>query len=85
MNQQGLSNPDSTDCYTVGWICALEEEYICACCMLDEEFTGPELMEDNDENTYVYGCIIKHYVVIGCLPAGQYGINLATRVAQDMV
>jgi nucleoside phosphorylase len=85
MNQQELSSPDSTDCYTVGWICALEEEYICACRMLDEEFTGPELMEDNDDNTYVYGRIVKHHVVIGCLPAGRYGTNSAPRVARDMV
>lgn len=78
-------DPDSTDSYTVAWICALEEEYICACRMLDEEFSGPEISEDNDSNTYVYGSIAKHYVVIGCLPAGRYGTNSAARVAQDMV
>jgi nucleoside phosphorylase len=85
MNSQELHSPDSTDCYTVGWICALEEEYESACRMLDEEFPGPELTEDNDDNTYVYGCIAKHYVIIGCLPAGRYGTNSATRVARDMV
>ncbi|EYE90269.1 uncharacterized protein EURHEDRAFT_433237, partial [Aspergillus ruber CBS 135680] len=75
----------STDSYTVAWICALEEEYVCACHMLDEEFTGPEISEDNDDNTYVFGCIAKHYVVIGCLPAGRYGTNSASRVARDKV
>ncbi|KAK9575933.1 hypothetical protein V6Z93_010619 [Aspergillus fumigatus] len=85
MNREELRSPDSTDSYTVGWICALEEEYVCACRMLDEEFPGPEMMEDNDDNTYVYGRIAKHYVVIGCLPAGRYGTNSATRVARDMV
>jgi hypothetical protein len=53
--------------------------------MLDEEFTGPEISEDHDDNTYVYGRIAKHYVVIGCLPAGRYGTNSAARVARDTV
>lgn len=85
MNREELRSPDSADSYTVAWICALEEEYICACRMLDEEFDGPEITEDNDDNTYVYGRIAKHYVVVGCLPAGRYGTNSATRVARDMV
>ncbi|KAL2801708.1 nucleoside phosphorylase domain-containing protein [Aspergillus granulosus] len=79
------TDPDSTVSYTVAWICALEEEYFCACRMLDEEFAGPEISEDNDDNTYVFGRIAKHYVVIGCLPAGRYGTNSAARVARDMV
>lgn len=53
--------------------------------MLDEEFDGPEISEDNDDNTYVYGRTAKHYVVIGCLPAGRYGTNSAARVARDMI
>ncbi|KAJ6070586.1 hypothetical protein N7467_011905 [Penicillium canescens] len=53
--------------------------------MLDEEFTGPEIAEDKDDNTYIYGRIAKHYVVIGCLPAGRYGTNSAARVARDMI
>ncbi|KAJ5708639.1 WD domain-containing protein [Penicillium malachiteum] len=85
MNRPEQRDPDSTDSYTVAWICALEEEYFCACRMLDEEFTGPEISEDNDDNTYVYGRIAKHHVVIGCLPAGRYGTNAAARVARDMV
>jgi nucleoside phosphorylase len=84
MNSQELHSPDSTDCYTVGWICALEEEYESACRMLDEEFSGPET-DDKDDNTYVYGRIANHHVVIGCLPAGRYGTNSAARVARDMV
>ncbi|PKY04550.1 WD domain-containing protein, partial [Aspergillus campestris IBT 28561] len=85
MNQSEQRDPDSIDSYTVAWICALEEEYFCACRMLDEEFNGPEISEDNDDNTYVYGRIAKHHVVIGCLPAGRYGTNSAARVARDMV
>ncbi|KGO54821.1 hypothetical protein PEX2_090740 [Penicillium expansum] len=85
MNRPEQRDPDSADSYTVAWICALEEEYFCACRMLDEEYGGPEISEDNDDNTYVYGRIAKHYVVIGCLPAGRYGTNSAARVARDIV
>lgn len=56
--------------YTIGWMCALEEEYFAACRMLDEEFYGPAESEANDNNTYVFGRIGKHYVVVGCLPEG---------------
>ncbi|KAB8213051.1 WD domain protein [Aspergillus novoparasiticus] len=79
------NNLDSAEHYTVGWICALQEEYECACRMLDEELTGPDIEEDRDDNTYVYGRIAKHYVVIGCLPPGRYGTNSASRVARDML
>jgi hypothetical protein len=85
MNQHEPPNPDSTESYTIAWICALEEEFFCAGRMLDEEFTGPETSEDKDDNTYIYGRIAKHYVVISCLPAGYYGTNSAARVARDMV
>ncbi|GAM42382.1 hypothetical protein TCE0_044r16304 [Talaromyces pinophilus] len=84
MSRSEQECPDSSDRYSVGWICALEEEYECACRMLDEEFIGPET-DDKDDNTYIYGRIAKHYVVIGCLPAGRYGTNSAARVARDMV
>jgi hypothetical protein len=52
--------------------------------MLDEEFSSPET-NNKDNNTYVYGCIANHHMVIGCLLAGRYGTNLAVRIAQDMV
>ena len=53
--------------------------------MLDDEFDGPEASEVNDNNTYVFGRIGGHNVVIGCLPIGRYGISSATSVAKDMV
>lgn len=84
MNRSKQECPDSSSRYTVGWICALEEEYECACRMLDEEFNGPET-DEKDDNTYMYGRIANHYVVVGCLPAGRYGSNSAARVARDMV
>ncbi|KAJ5919481.1 hypothetical protein N7454_009316 [Penicillium verhagenii] len=85
MNPPQQRDPNSTHSYTVAWICALEEEYFCASRMLDEEFDGPKIIEDNDDNTYIYGRVAQYLVVIGCLPAGQYGTNSAARVARDMV
>ncbi|RAH43484.1 purine and uridine phosphorylase [Aspergillus brunneoviolaceus CBS 621.78] len=60
----------SLNYYTVGWICALEEEYECACRMLDEVYAGPETLPDGD-NTYAFGRIRNH--------------GSTSRVARDMV
>ncbi|RYC78431.1 hypothetical protein BFJ63_vAg18694 [Fusarium oxysporum f. sp. narcissi] len=79
-----MSEPCIED-YTIGWICALQEEYEAACRMLDDEFEGPETSDANDNNTYVFGRISEHKVVIGCLPDGRYGISSAAVVARDMV
>jgi hypothetical protein len=51
-----MSEPCIED-YTIGWICALQEEYEAACRMLDDEFEGPETSDANDNNTYVFGRI----------------------------
>jgi nucleoside phosphorylase len=71
--------------YTVGWICALQEEFDTACQMLDEEFEGIDTVEVNDNNTYVFGRIHGHNVVIACLPGGQYGTTPAASTFKDMV
>ncbi|KAH6608258.1 ankyrin repeat [Trichoderma cornu-damae] len=75
----------SPEIFTVGWICALQEDYEAACAMLDEDLEGPEAAERNDGNTYFFGRIGGHRIVIGCLPFGRYGTSSATRVAKDMV
>ncbi|EWZ78700.1 hypothetical protein QL093DRAFT_2594685 [Fusarium oxysporum] len=79
-----MSEPCIED-YAIGWICALQEEYEAACRMLDDEFEGLEMSDVNDNNTYVFGRISGHNVVIGCLPDGRYGISSAAVVARDMV
>ncbi|KAJ4122854.1 hypothetical protein NW765_017402 [Fusarium oxysporum] len=53
--------------------------------MLDDEFEGSETSDANDNNTYAFGRISEHNVVIGCLPDGRYGISSAAVVARDMV
>ncbi|OAA65130.1 Ankyrin repeat-containing domain protein [Akanthomyces lecanii RCEF 1005] len=79
-----MSEP-STEEYTIGWVCALQEEYQAACRMRDCKFGGPETSAINDNNTYAFGRVGGHNVVIGCLPDGRYGNNSAAGVATDMV
>ena len=72
--------------YTVGWICAIEPEYLAAQLCLDE--THPCLTcrpSPNDTNTYVLGKISDHNVVIACLPNGSYGTSSAANVATNML
>ena len=77
-----MSNPND---YTVGWICAIETEYLAVQLCLDEEH--PPLAcrpSPNDTNTYTLGKIHNHNVVIACLPNGSYGTVSAASVAINM-
>lgn len=70
--------------YTVGWICALPVEIAAARLMLDESHPPlPSL--PNDRNTYCFGRVGKHNVVIGTLPSGYCGTNSATIVAVQLL
>lgn len=71
--------------YTVGWICAINTEYVAARVFLDELHEGPEDVSTNDNNNYTLGRIGKHNVAIAVLPEGEYGIASATSVARDMM
>lgn len=67
----------------MAWICALPIEMAAARAMLDE--THETLPTDADDtNTYVLGRIVKHNIVIACLPATQYGTNNAANVATNL-
>ncbi|KAI7971842.1 hypothetical protein EIK77_000075 [Talaromyces pinophilus] len=77
-----MSNPMD---YTVGWICAINTEFIAAQAFLDEVHDGPEYLQPNDLNYYGLGRIGKHNVVIAVLPDGEYGAASATTVAVDML
>ena len=69
--------------YKVGWICALPTEMAAAVCMLDDRHKMlPQ--PSHDPNSYVFGRIGKHNVVIACLPAGVIGVTSAARVAAHM-
>ncbi|KAJ0415294.1 purine and uridine phosphorylase [Aspergillus carlsbadensis] len=85
MTQPSPPKKDPADRYTIGWICALDSEYMCACRMLDEELPPPDLFRNaRDENTYVFGRLGNHYIVVTCLPGGQRRSTTATHVARDM-
>lgn len=71
--------------YTVGWICAVQTEYVVACELLDEEHDAPTLSSIADDNAYTFGRIGEHNVVVACLPKGKYGIASAATVAKDML
>ncbi|KAJ5712190.1 hypothetical protein N7493_008658 [Penicillium malachiteum] len=73
------------DAFQIGWICALPIEAAAAAEMLDENFGILEEQDAADSNTYTLGRIGKHYVVIACLPLGQYGTTAATTVANNML
>ncbi|KAL7932148.1 hypothetical protein V8C35DRAFT_329146 [Trichoderma chlorosporum] len=69
--------------YTVGWICALPIEMAAAKAILDSIHKSLPRRE-GDINTYTFGRVAEHNVVIACLPAGQYGTNNAATVANNM-
>ncbi|KAL6690797.1 hypothetical protein J3F84DRAFT_176254 [Trichoderma pleuroticola] len=78
-NEQSLGHCD----YTVGWVCALPIEMAAAKAMLDSIHI-PLPRREGDSNTYTFGRIAEHNVVIACLPASQYGTNNAATVASNM-
>lgn len=71
--------------YTVGWICALTEEFVAAQAFLDEKHERLKDQDSKDSNNYVLGKMSDHNIVIACLPLGQYGIDSAAGVAINMV
>lgn len=77
--------PPAGNAYQVGWICALPIEAAAAKQMLDEHFGSIDEQDGADTNSYTLGRVGKHYVVIACLPGGQYGITPATTVAINMM
>ncbi|RVD82396.1 uncharacterized protein DFL_006822 [Arthrobotrys flagrans] len=77
----------SVEKYTVGWICALKEEYFAARSMLDEHEPGRpvDLDSRDDNNSYIFGTIKGHGVVIASLPEGMYATVEGALVAGGMV
>ncbi|KAL7916974.1 nucleoside phosphorylase domain-containing protein [Trichoderma austrokoningii] len=73
------------DDYTIGWICAIKVEYVAAQEFLDEEHEAPEFMSQHDNNSYTWGKIGNHNVVIATLPFGEYGTTSVATVARDMI
>ena len=70
---------------TVGWICAVQTEFVAACELLDEEHPLLPTNSPHDDNAYTLGRIGDHHIVIACLPKGRYGVASAASVAKDML
>jgi nucleoside phosphorylase len=79
-----MSSPSDPHNYHVGWICAVQTEYVVACEILDEEYPPLPRSSPYDDNIYTFGRIGHHKVVIACLPRGKYGLTSAGSVAKDM-
>lgn len=73
----------STTAYKIGVICALPRERAAVESMLDDRHE-PLNRVAGDNNTYSFGLIGKHHVVVASLGSGSYGTVSASGVANDM-
>jgi nucleoside phosphorylase len=82
-----LKSLESSDLYAVGWIAALPLERAAATAVLDEEHGKPLDFEQptTDANSYTWGRIGDHNVVIASLAAGVYGTTSAAATALPML
>ena len=73
--------------YTLGWICALPIERAAATAILDERHVTPADFDQalTDPNSYTWGRIGEHNIVIASLMAGVYGTTSAATTATSMV
>ena len=78
--------PNRSTSYTVAWIAALYHERAAATGMLDERHQEPQDFTQNqhDTNSYTWGRVGKHFVVIASLPSGTYGVTSAAITAQGL-
>ncbi|KAG7412793.1 Vegetative incompatibility protein HET-E-1 [Fusarium oxysporum f. sp. rapae] len=77
----------SPDLYTIGWIAALPIERAAATALLDERHDVPEGFHQHrsDANSYTWGRIGEHNIVIASLPAGVYGTTSTANTAADLI
>jgi nucleoside phosphorylase len=84
MTQNMLDSPDH---YTVGWIAALPIERAAATALLDERHDEPQgfSQHPSDTNSYTWGRMGEHNIVIASLPAGVYGTTSAATTASSLL
>ncbi|CAF3619011.1 unnamed protein product [Fusarium graminearum] len=77
----------SPDLYAIGWIAALPIERAVATALLHDRHDAPEGFSQHrsDTNSYTWGRIGEHNVVIASLPAGVYGLASAATTASNLV
>ena len=78
---------DSPELYTIGWIAALPIERAAATALLDERHDEPHgfSQHPSDTNSYTWGRMAKHNVVIASLEAGTYGTTSAATTASSLL
>lgn len=78
---------DSSEFYTIAWIAALPIERAAATALLDERHEVPKGFDQHpsDPNSYTWGRIGNHNVVIASLPAGVYGTISAASTASSLL
>ncbi|KAJ5904683.1 uncharacterized protein N7473_001599 [Penicillium subrubescens] len=74
----------SHDDYTIGWTCALPVETAAAKLMLDK-IHPPLPRLPMDQNTYIFGSIGEHNIVIASLPTGACGTTSAATVGMQLL
>jgi len=84
--ERQISTP-SRDQYTLGWIAALPLELAAAIAMLDHRHEKPPdfAQSSSDKNSYTWGRIGDHNIVISSLAAGVYGKVSAATTAMQML
>ncbi|KAJ5741013.1 hypothetical protein N7493_000885 [Penicillium malachiteum] len=71
--------------FTVGWITAIETEYLAARQILDVEYDSKKIrLPTGDTNVYTLGRVGEHNVVIATLPPNMYGTRSATAMANGL-
>ncbi|KAJ0129240.1 Uncharacterized protein HZ326_27665 [Fusarium oxysporum f. sp. albedinis] len=77
----------SPDLYTIGWIAALPIERAAATALLHDRHDVPHGFDQHrsDTNSYTWGRIGEHNVVIASLPAGVYGTTSAATTASNLI
>ncbi|KAJ5622610.1 hypothetical protein N7528_005842 [Penicillium herquei] len=78
---------ESPDLYTIGWIAALAIERAVATELLDDRHDTPEGFQqsESDTNSYTWGRVGEHNVVIASLPAGVHGNTSAATTASALI
>lgn len=78
---------DSPDLYTVGWIAALPIERAAATALVDERHDEPHgfSQHQSDMDSYTWGRMGKHNVMIASLAAGVYGTTSAATTASSLL
>ncbi|CAG9974757.1 unnamed protein product [Clonostachys byssicola] len=82
-----MESLENADVYTIGWIAALPIERAAATALLDDRHSVPQDFEQNssDSNSYTWGRMGVHNIVIASLPDGQYGTTSAATTASNLL